>query len=403
MNILFLHERFIFRYGADRVLIMLAQYLVEQGHKVSFICNTYDFDTLAPIAERIIRIPVPNVSPEGVDQATTALMESHLRHLIRERPIDVVVNGGWPFVTSIPGCVDLGVPVVFIDFGVVPLDGYNGVIVDILRRHKANRRSCLPLANAVIAISNFIFRTQSEPEAGTDVRCIPILLGADHFDGLAGTGEEAGPRSPALSALEHLVANDVRLILNLGRWEPGCYKGSDRSLEVFRQVSEKYLKVRLLVLAEKPAIEVPPGLDGLIVPIGFPSDRQLARIIKLADFGICMSRWEGFNLPLAESQWQGCQALVLNVGAHPEVVADPWYLCDTEDEMGEKAVELLQSRHTPECFEAAVERFRRDFTWAACLSKMTAVILEATRRRRRRPSIARKSLSVRRGMNEASP
>jgi glycosyltransferase involved in cell wall biosynthesis len=52
----------------------------------------------------------------------------------------------------------------------------------------------------------------------------------------------------------------------------------------------------------------------------------LQGVMAQVDAGVSVSLWEGFNLPLAEMQWIGKPVVVFDAGAHPEVVAHPYFL-----------------------------------------------------------------------------
>ena len=88
-----------------------------------------------------------------------------------------------------------------------------------------------------------------------------------------------------------------------------------------------------------------------------------------------MSRWEGFNLPLAEMQWSGRPVLAFNLGAHPEVTADPWLLCDSVGEMADKAVHLLERRQPPHILaENRFEQFRDRHRWQDVIERYLQII-----------------------------
>ena len=62
-----------------------------------------------------------------------------------------------------------------------------------------------------------------------------------------------------------------------------------------------------------------------------------------AQLGLSVSHWEGFNLPLAEMQQLRKPVLVLNIGAHPEVVADARQLCADEHDMAARHCGCLRA------------------------------------------------------------
>ncbi|MEM8582398.1 MAG: glycosyltransferase, partial [Pseudomonadota bacterium] len=166
-------------------------------------------------------------------------------------------------------------------------------------------------------------------------------------------------------------------ILLLGRFEEQGYKNSPEAFNILRRVQKEVPDVRLLVLAGSESIDVPGDLKSKVVFLPTISDACLAEISKRSALGLSMSLWEGFNLPLAEMQWFDRPALVFNVGAHPEVAADPWLLCETSEEMGRKAVRLLQDESGLRLALAeSMDRFRARFRWNGTLSRWVATILQ---------------------------
>src|SRR5262249_22531030 len=81
------------------------------------------------------------------------------------------------------------------------------------------------------------------------------------------------------------------------------------------------------------------------------------------------------NLPLAEMQYRGRPVLAFSLGAHPEVVADPWLLCGSAAEMADKAIQLVREGLPPhletgDCFNA----FRARFQWRDVINRYTDIV-----------------------------
>src|SRR5579885_3475497 len=312
MRILVCNERLLFRFGADRVLLLLARELARRGHEVWAMAHNAD----------------PGVP-------------------------DVVVVGGWPFFSSIPFFAARGAKLVFLDFGAVPLDGYTGDALAVQHTVRAARRRYVGDAALVIAISEFIAHSQSRPDAAGRAPVLAALLGADHlehptwFEGWVGA---ATARGAAAATVSRLRQAGRPTLLALGRWEPGCYKNSEAALGV---------------LADPSRVAVPPTLADAVFPIGFPDDVELVEVMRTVDLGISVSRWEGFNLPLAEMQWLDRPALAFDLAAHPEAIIDPWYLCTSVVDMAEKAsIILAGGGPDPDTRRAALARFRARFRWS---------------------------------------
>ena len=167
------------------------------------------------------------------------------------------------------------------------------------------------------------------------------------------------------------------MILMLGRFEAFGYKNSPAVFEVFRHILTRVKDAHLLLLVGPDSIAIPDDLRGRVTTLPTISDHALLALMQCASLGLSLSLWEGFNLPIAEMQWLGRPTLAFNIGAHPEIVADPWLLCETRNEMARKAVEILTSDGSlTERLEAGYAAFRKRFVWSRTLTQWTQEILE---------------------------
>jgi hypothetical protein len=57
MHIALFHERFIFRFGVDRVLLCLAKQFVKQGHTVTLVGQKFDNEWSLGKSVNIIKLP----------------------------------------------------------------------------------------------------------------------------------------------------------------------------------------------------------------------------------------------------------------------------------------------------------------------------------------------------------
>jgi glycosyltransferase involved in cell wall biosynthesis len=365
MKILLCNERFLFRFGVDRVLLLLGEGLMRRGHTVSVMANRLDQKPLESFAENIIEVPQGRNGYLNLNEFTAQWIDDYLREHLRgsERP-DLVIVGGWPFFATIPVFRAHGIKVVFLDCGAVPLDGMDEGQRITQEKLRALRRTYIPQCDGVIAISRFIAQTQSETDAAHCAPITAILLGADHLERPVwslGAGHSTDEAPARLSALR---ASGKKLILNLGRWENDNYKNSKALIDVMRRVLEQVPNAVALVLSDGKDMVVPDNMVDRILAIGYPSDDALHSLIKAVDVGVSVSLWEGFNLPIAEMQWSGKPVVAFDVGAHPEVVLHPWFLARDVAEMAAKLCACLEQDGLPAReHQSAIERFRADFRW----------------------------------------
>ncbi|MBW7901813.1 MAG: glycosyltransferase [Rhodocyclaceae bacterium] len=364
MHLILCNERLLFRFGVDRVLLLLAGRLKAAGWKISFVAQRADVDALRRISDGIHVPPAHHVPYPELDRATAQWLKAHRHRLVDGRDGaggTIALIGGWPFYGCIPVFRECGATVVALDCGAVPVDGMCGEALFVQQRLRELRREYLPEAHAIAPISHFIERTQSRPDAGLSVRVATIHLGADHLD--AGdalwTGDAGTKRAAAWPA-----DRQRRRILNLGRWETGNYKNSEAFCRLARGIAARFPDAVFGVLANAADLDVPEDLRDRILPLGHVGDAELAHLMREADLGLSVSLWEGFNLPLAEMQQAGRPALAFDLGAHPEVVAHPRLLCRNEREMLDKAIACLSGDWiaAPD-WAAALDAFRKRLNW----------------------------------------
>jgi hypothetical protein len=174
MRIAICHERFLFRFGADRVLILLGKSLKERGHEVTLIGNRFETAVVESFARNIVEIPSDVVPYLELSEYTADWLRANWT-----RHADLVVVGGWPFFSSIPFFREKS-EVVFIDFGVVPSEGCSEGMRITLEKLKTLRREHLPQASLILGISDFIVQSQSRSDA-PGVPTGSVLLGVDHL------------------------------------------------------------------------------------------------------------------------------------------------------------------------------------------------------------------------------
>ena len=366
MHLIICNERLLFRFGVDRVLLLLAQGLKAAGWHITFVAQRANHDVLRSITDDIHTPPLHHGPYTELDQVTAEWLRDNRHHFVpvgHDPAGTVALIGGWPFYASIAVFRQWGIPTVALDCGGVPYEDMQGPARLVQERLRAQRREFLPEAQVVTPISHFVSRSQSLPDAGPGVKISMIHLGADHLTG--GVDQSLWQNGhQAESALSAADADDGPIIINLGRWETGNYKNSEGLYPIARQIIAVHPKARFSVLATAEELDLPDDLKAHILPLGHPSDADLNTLMANADLGISVSHWEGFNLPLAEMQQLRKPVLVLNIGAHPEVVADDQQLCSDEHDIAEKSLRVLAGELlTGAEWETRLDTFQQTFTW----------------------------------------
>jgi hypothetical protein len=322
MRVLICHERFIGRFGADRVFLILARRLRQMGAHVTLMGGRFDDELAAEAADARIETPLDRPAQELEGRTVEWLSQKWASQLAPWQAPDLIVVGGWPFFSAIPIFRAVSPRVLFIDCGVVPLEGFGGEQLKVLQQLRELRTRFLRYCTHISPISRFLLRTQSLPQAGPQTRCAPVLLGVDHLDDVRTT-------APFLDQLRCLEADST-----------------------------------LLVLEKANRLPIPSHLKPHVVGLGHPDDAGLVTVMRHVHLGVSVSKWEGFNLPFAEMFWLGKPALAFDVAAHPEVAIDPWFLARDMPDMVARAAWILQKgRMVPTLDDERVAAYRQRFTW----------------------------------------
>lgn len=362
MKILICNERFLFRFGVDRVLLLLAKHLIRQGHELAIMANTVDQKVTDSLQCDVI------IVPEGTNyydnnEYTVEWLGKNWDKV--DKNYDLALIAGWPFLMAIDFFASRGIKVVYNDYGVVPFDDSPSGQAATLRKLQSLKRRHIKQSGYVVGISDFITESQVVPVLEGRGNYCSLLLGADHMQIKLWKEEDLNLDISKTASSYLMMAGEAKKVLLTGRFEQGCYKNVEASFDILRSLKNTVGDVKLFILAKDDEVLIPYDLEGDVIPVGFLSDEQLQCLMENVDLGISTSLWEGFNLPLAEMQWLGKPMLVFNVGAHPEVVCHPWYLCDTMEAFAKKAIIVLKNGTglPKQLYETSCDRFRSMFQW----------------------------------------
>lgn len=373
MHIALLNERFIFRFGVDRTLLCLARELKQAGHNVTVVGQKFDSLDARDFYDHKVVVSQPKNYIESDLFAANWIQQNWKTAFESNSLPDIAIIAGWPFLGSIPILKSFGVDVWFHDYGITPLDGLPEGSVRTLEMLKRLRDRFVPECDGVIAISDFIAESQSRSTFahGQDVHT--VRLASDHVN------------YPLWKENENARDSyNSPYFFSIGRYEAGNYKQSEQVFDFSRKLKSRGFLGKILVLARND-ISIPSDCIDMVVPTGFLPDPDLFSVMSKAEANLCFSKWEGFNLPLAESQSLGVPCLVYRVGAHPEVAADTWLLSDTLDEMADKAHAILagispQNLSSKACFRT----FATTSTWKTAARQVLDIISKDRSRRSER-------------------
>jgi glycosyltransferase involved in cell wall biosynthesis len=356
VHVVIVNERFLPRFGVDRMLLKIAETLRSEGHRVTLICARCDKAAAEAKSDKLVILEMPPLGLREIDEQMSATVDEQWCALFGNTRPTAFLIGGWPFFSLAKVCASRGVPTIFGDAGAVPHDGMDDNARAPQLELRRLRALTLQWFSAITPISEFIAKSQTLPDRGGSKGVTVIHLGADHLS--------AGAlRAPVLDAVRVRKAAGHPCGFVMGRWEPDNYKNTGEVFEIARHVRRTHPNFFLAILASEEDIDVPRDLANAVVTVGHVDDAAMLDLMLLADVGLSPSLWEGFNLPLVEMQYLERPALALAVGAHPEVIVDPWFLCRDIEDMGFKAAMILD-RQSPPAPPGAYEKFQAEFTWA---------------------------------------
>lgn len=369
MNILICNERFLFRFGVDRVLLLLGSYWKKAGHEIIMMGNRMDEQVAERYSDRVIRIPEAADYLHGNDFTLEYLEKHWNRWFTAEDKPDIAFIAGWPFYRCIAFLREKCGYAVFHDYGAVPMDGMSEPQMITQKELRRLRKENLRMADRVIAISSFIESSQSRPDTDHTIPTSYVHLGADHMELAVWQQEDSGIRRDVLTEIKKLKEQGYRLILQPGRWETGNYKNSAAGFQIARILKKNGFRIKMLVLSERQDMEmIPQDVEDCYYCMGHIDDLTLKAVMECVDVGFSPTLWEGFDLPLAEMQYLYQHMYVYNLGAHPEVAAHPFFLCGNEKEAAEKICQELSGELPVEETELhqSLENFHQKFTWKKC-------------------------------------
>ena len=360
-RIAFLTERMRLGFGTDLCIHELARRLRSRFDVKVFAC--IDDGTYRGHGYDILRYRTPHVRQGW----------AYERAVLRNAPdllphrLDLLIPVTFPFF-GVPS--RLGIPALAYDHGVIPSRGLPPKLRLLVEYMRLTNKYWHARAAAVVAPSRFLVTTFSRL---TRRKTHVVPNGADHIDRHAPL-----PAREELRRRRGIDPHDV-VFAFIGRLDLGTpYKGVAELVESYQRLRVQNDRVRLVMRGfGTPAEEAQLHFQGVDVRACVPV-RELEETLHLCDVFITATRWEGFNLPLAEAQAMGRPCVAYAIGAHPEVVGPGGFLVRTQDEfvaaMERLAADAVLRARMGEAAAAWVTRFRWDRSAAAFGDVVDAVL-----------------------------
>ncbi|MFC2159566.1 glycosyltransferase [Actinomycetota bacterium] len=365
INIAFVTERMIKGHGVDLVVDRLADGLAKKGYYTKVYCNYFD-ETFTHRKSYYIE-KLHYFKPTG----NPIIYEQRIRKLVpylNSKDVDLFIIQSFPFYSLIP---KLNAPVLAVDHGIISVAG-----LPLKRRMKfrymeySQNISYFKKAEALVTVSKYL------------LGCLPLSLrrkasyiynGSDHY--LTG---DITPAAVADFRKKWGVSDDDILMLYVGRLnltnQP--YKGLRDLISIYQQTHTKYKNIKLMAVGYGSKNDEEYLKNQGILAIGNASESLMPLIYNSCDIYTTASRWEGFDLPIAEAQGFGKPTISYNIGAHPEVANNEktGFVVENSKQFREKLeIMILNPDMRIKMGRDALE-YSKDFTWENSVNNYDSLI-----------------------------
>ncbi len=359
----------ILGFGVDLVVHETARRLADMDHEV-IVFTTRTSDLYSEINYEIInlkdRIPEPDMifSPHFMTESIRILSTFDIDVWIAETP---------PFYQWLQY---LRPPVILVEHGTPPghfFDKRMGTELDAMTEFRYNVIfQGLRSGDRVVAISDYIM---SCLPANVQRKTTVIANGADHYP-------PAHPDSAAQFRTDLGIAEDDIMVLWVGRIEPfndlQPYKGLGEFLTIAPQIQAQFPKIRVVAVGRAHESAREPLEKAGIIPVFNVPKETMSAVFAAADIFLNTSRWEGFNLALAEAQFQGTPVVAYDVCAHPQVVCngESGILAGNVAELKAAVIKLAGDKALRLHLAEGAKHHARQFTWDENAKKLDRLITE---------------------------
>jgi glycosyltransferase involved in cell wall biosynthesis len=216
-------------------------------------------------------------------------------------------------------------------------------------------------ADCILAVSEF-----------TRQRLIELLgVDADRI-AVVGNGVEAAYFDLHGDVSEACIGPYIMVIGGL-TWQ----KGGDLVLRVAELLSHEMSEVRILVAGSgQQELNERSMLLRNVVRLGYVETARLVHLLRGAMAMLCLSRYEGFGIPVIEAMATGTPVIASRWGALPEVVADAGLLVDAENVQEVVSAIRTLSADTAMRMEMVARGRKRaeEYRWEACVERLVLAL-----------------------------
>jgi len=354
INIAFITDRMIKGHGVDLVVDRLADGLAKIGYNCKVYCNYFDETFINRKSYNIEKLHYfkPDINP--------VVYERRIRKLVpylNSKDTDLFIIQSFPFYSLIPR---LNKPVLVVDHGIISATG-----LPLKRKLKykymeiSQNLSYFRKADKIVTVSRYLLGCVSK---NLREKATFIYNGCDHYrEEIIGEEEITGFRNEI-----GVVPEDI-LLLFVGRLnltnQP--YKGLLELIDIYRNISKKYKNIKLLTVGYGSKNDEELLRNQGALSMRNVHEELMPLIYKSCDIYTTCSRWEGFDLPIAEAHSFEKPTLCYNICAHPEISQNgkTGFVVKNKKEFTEKLEILINNLKLRKEMGAEAREYSKRFTW----------------------------------------
>lgn len=323
MRLAFFTIRMKLGFGVDLVVDKWARGLAERGQEVTVYCFDTDGETYADSPYKIEPLHLSRDKANKflpVFEADAGKTLVGLRNRLTKTEVmpDAVIPASFPFYGA--GAI-FSRPCIHLHFGNPPTAGMRFMARanrSYLERSDARH---MKTAASIITISEFL---KSQLVSTVREKTKVIYPGCDHLP----TPDKNRPAEirkliSENAAPEHqdsAVQKGIFIALCVSRldFKSHPYKGVMELAQAIREMRRSKMNVALALAGTGDENSKAALRNTGAIVFDAPTESELSALYAACDAYVTLTRWEGFDLPVAEAALLGKPVIALNVAAHPE-------------------------------------------------------------------------------------
>ncbi len=368
------NERMLQGHGVDAVVDLIANGLVTAGYGVtvytlftdsSYSNRKYELEVLKPLEKTFLS----RVVRKFFSDMAARDLELYLgKNKIQNIEADLFILNSYPFF---PTLLFTEKSCIVIDYGVAS-SRYLSLRHKINKIYLAASRKYLffKKARKILTISNYI---KNELPSNLKRKARVVHLGADTYAEYPISSEEIINFRSKIGLRE----GDF-LILYVGRanMKTRTYKDLHELLEIYKEAKSKDARIELAVAGyggeeDRRILQT----NGVIPLLNVPKEK-MALLYSSCDLYVTATKWEGFDLPLAEAQFFGKPVIAYNIGPHPELCknGESGFLVNSKGEFVDKIIEIANNPSLRNALSIGARAQGERFTWKRTVAEYLAAV-----------------------------